>query len=268
MACSTQTPPKPPSAVRVRSEVAWNPPETLPALEQLSAEVRVLGIKAGEFHFEVGRPCDGAGTNAVLRSKMSTAGLVRLFKATDGTSRTTMDLRAGRPLESDLLVLDGDVTRRYQARHRPGAIETTTYRSGGTPEHKVQRLPSGEHALDMQSAFFLLRHWQAEPGAEGYFYVLLGKDLWRVVVTFQGERQVVFRDQPRSVVRMTGAAHRVKREARDADATRRFTIWLSNDAGRTPLFVESDASFGRVLMELTAHEKSFDAPACMAAARL
>ncbi|MFO7177818.1 MAG: DUF3108 domain-containing protein [Pseudomonadota bacterium] len=263
-ACSTQPPPKAPAAPAPRAEVAWHAPATLPAREQLSAEVRVLGIKAGEFTFEVERPCEDA-SSAVLSSKMSTAGLVRLFKATDGTSRTRMDLRAGRPLESELLVADGDVTRRYRARHRPGAIETTTYRSGKPPERKVERIPSGEHPLDMQSAFLVLRHWQAPVGARGYFYVLLGKDLWRVTVTFDGEKHVTFRDQPRSVVRVSGAAHRVEHGRQDAP--RRFTIVLTNDEARTPLFVESDASFGRVLMELTAHEKVSDAAACSTAAR-
>lgn len=232
-------------------EVRWQSPVTLSALERISAQVTVLGVQAGEFDFEVAPGCDEAPGHAELRSRMSTTGVVRFFRATDGSSLTTMSLADARPLTSDLLVVDGDVTRRYRARHRPGGAETTYERSGQRAKHKRERIASGETPLDMQSAFMLLRHWQAPRGTRGYFYVLLGKDLWRVSVTNRGPRALSYHDETRRTVLLAGTATKL-----DVDdgrrAERKFSIWLTDDAARVPLKVDGDASFGTVHMELTA----------------
>ena len=244
-------------------EVGWRAPAALPALEQIRAEVSVLGVHAGEFDFEVARSCDHRHPSAVLRSRMSTAGLVRFFKATDGSSFTTMDLSAARPTESELLILDGHVRRRYHARYRPGLAETTYQRTGRSTKHKTQRIRSGEHPLDMQSAFLLLRHWRARPGEQGYFYVLLGKDLWRVSVRFEGEETLSHRGKPRSTLRLTGVARRLEPPPDGAAAPRHFSIWLGNTPARVPLRVEGDASFGTVLMELRSYRtRSPEVSAC------
>jgi hypothetical protein len=249
-------------------EVGWQAPAVLPALEQISAEVSVLGVHAGEFDFEVTRGCNTYRPRAELRSRMSTAGLVRFFKATDGSSFTTMDLSAARPIESDLLILDGQVTRRYRARHEPGLAETTYQRTGQTTKHETQRIRSGEHPLDMSSAFLLLRHWHARPGQSGYFYVLLGKDLWRVSVRFEGEQTLSYRGQPRSTLQVTGVARRLEPRPNGSNEPRHFSIWLDNAPTRVPLRVEGDASFGTVLMELTSRRtEPLDASEC-ATARL
>lgn len=248
-------------------EVAWQTPAVLPPMEQIGAEVSVLGLHAGDFAFETSRGCSTGRARAELRSKMSTAGLVRWFKATDGSSFTTMDLNAARPTQSDLLILDGDVTRRYHARHGPGLAETTYQRTGQTTKHKTQRISSGEHPLDMASAFVLLRYWRARPGQKGYFYVLLGKDLWRVSVRFEGEQTLTYRDAPRSTLRLTGVARRLEPKADGSNQPRHFSIWLDNTPARVPLRVEGDASFGTVLMELTSHRTASQASACATAQR-
>lgn len=242
--------PRAPAAPRLE-EVRWKTPVTLSALERISAQVSLLGVHAGEFDFEVAPSCDDAADRIELRSRMSTAGVVRFFRATDGSSHTTMSLLAARPVTSDLLVIDGDVTRRYRARHRPGGAETIYERSGQVAKRKLERIRSGETPLDMQSAFMLLRHWQAPPGARGYFYVLLGKDLWRVTVKNRGTQLLSYHGESKRTVLVTGTA--TKLEPGDGKrATRNFSIWLTDDSARVPLKIDGDASFGTVHMELSA----------------
>jgi hypothetical protein len=237
-------------------------PDSLPAREHILAEVTVLGVPAGVLEFEVTPVCDVAGNSAELSSRMSTTGVVRFFKATDGSSTTIMDLNKGRPLESELLILDGDVTRRYRARHKPGVLETSYLRTGAAPKNRVERIATGEHPLDMQSAFLLLRHWQTARGARGYFYVLLGKQLWKVSVESKGLQPVDYRGEQRSTIKLEGVARRVQRKE-EQNEPRQFSIWFSNDAARTPLRVEGDVSFGKVSMVLSSRRiESWQASAC------
>jgi len=254
MACSSTPAPRQVARAPAIAELEWNDAIVLPALEKISAEVSVLGVRAGVFDFELAQACDAPRGDIEIRSRMSTVGVVRFFKATDGSSLTVLDPRDARPRTSDLLVLDGTVTRRYQARHEPGAAETTYVRSGQSPKHETERIPSGEHPLDMPSAFLLLRYWSAEPGTEGYFYALLGKDLWRVSVRARGERRLELQGRKHSTLLVTGSARRVDPKPEQADDQRRFSIWLTNDASRTPLRLEGDVSFGKVHMELKTHE--------------
>ena len=250
------SPPSTPTAAQPAEpvEVDWREPVAFDFRERISAHVSVLGVRAGSFDFEVAPSCRGDHPTVELRSKMSTVGLVRFFKATDGIAETTMDPARARPLASELVILDGDVTRRYRALHRPGAVETTFSRTGSPPKHKNVRIAGGEHALDMQSAFLLLRYWRADAGSEGYFYVLLGRSLWRVTVHHFGQKTLELQEQRRPALLLTGVARRLKSSADTGDDTRRFSMWLSPDATRTPLKVEGDASFGKVMMELSARE--------------
>lgn len=214
----------------------------------------MLGVRAGVFDFQLAQPCNVPRGEVEMRSRMSTVGVVRWFKATDGSSLTLMNPRNARPRTSDLLVVDGTVTRRYQARHQPGAAETTFVRSGRSPKQETERIASGEHPLDMQSGFMLLRYWRAEPGTTGYFVVLLGKDLWRVLVRFRGERWLEHQGRKHSTLLLSGSARRAHPKPDQADDRRSFSIWFTNDAARTPLRLEGEVSFGKVHMELTSHE--------------
>ncbi len=249
-------------------EVRWSTPVSFPTLEHISADVSVLGVHAGVFDLEVARACHARVPSVELRSTMSTAGLVRFFKATDGSSRTTMDPGTARPTESDLLIVDGPVMRRYRAHHGPGVAETTYQRTGKAPKHETERIATGEHPLDMASAFELLRYWRAPAQSRGYFYVLLGKDLWRVSVRAKGERTIEYQGAQRQAILIEGVARRQRIEEGQSNRSRRFSIWLTNDASSTPLRVKGDASFGTVLMELTAHRtEELGSVTCATAAR-
>jgi hypothetical protein len=250
-------------------EVRWPEPAPLPAQERIEADVELFGIKAGVFRMTLTRSCSDQRPDPVaLRSAMSTVGIVRFFKATDGTSYTTMDAATARPHQSDLVVRDGDITRVYKAALAAGTARIRLQRTGQQPKTKTARIPTGEHPLDMQSAFVLLRHWTAERGTKGYFYVILGKELWRVAVEFKGVRRLTRAGRTESAVHVGGIARRVQTSPDGNRKTRRFTMWLSNDEARIPLRVEGDASFGTLHFELTSHtHEPASARSCLTTSR-
>ena len=227
--------------------------------ERIEAEVSLLGVRAGAFTMEVSRTCAKTPSDDLeVRSEMSTVGVVRFFKATDGNSRTTMTSTRARPTLSELTVTDGETSRIYRAALAPGGVSTTIERTGDERKELREETPHGEHPLDMPSAFMLLRHWHAEPGTRGYFYVLLGRHLWRVDVQLHGEVTLSEQQGQPRVLLIDGSAQRIKPDPSGILQTRHFAMWLSPDERRVPLRVQGDASFGTVSFVLTSHETSDD----------
>lgn len=252
---SRAEPPRPPKPGP--GEVFWNPEVRLPASERIEAEVSVLGVRAGAFTMEISRPCARSPLDDVeVRAEMSTVGVVRLFKATDGNSLTTMGSARARPTRSELTVMDGDTRRTYRAALAPGGADTIIEKTGNAKKRLREETPHGEHPLDMPSAFVLLRHWHAERGTRGYFYVLLGRHLWRVDVRYRGEVALPDEEDQRTALQIDGNAQRVKPDPSGTLHTRHFAMWLSPDERRVPLEVRGDASFGTVSFVLTRHETS------------
>jgi hypothetical protein len=211
--------------------------------EVLQAEVELLGLPLGSLESSSCR--SEAGT--IIETHVEPAALINALHRSGGDART--ELLGSAPRLSDYHIQDGDLLRHYQIEHRAGAFDYL-YDNGGEARRVGHgAVPEGEYPHDLQSALVLLRSWRPRLGEVGYFYVVLGRRLWRVEVTAAGPQVIRAQGVPQLTQRLDGVSVRLWQPSEVEP--RRFSLWLSEDQARAPLRMVADASFGEVTLTLT-----------------
>jgi uncharacterized protein DUF3108 len=226
-----------------------------PPAEKLQARIDLFGIRLASLestlcHSEPDLP-------ATLETRVTAAPLLNVIRTVGGEAKTELS-ESQAPLSSEYHFREGDILRHYQVNYREGTY-TYVYDNGGASQLTGEdAVPEGAAAHDLQSAMLLLRSWRPRLGELGYFYVVLGRRLWRVDVTSAGPQVIKTEGSPRLTHRIDGVAARLW-EPSEA-APRHFTLWLSEDGARVPVRMLADASFGQVTMTLT--ERGSGGPEC------
>lgn len=213
--------------------------------EVLRASVEVFGLEIATIESaRCGRPAEGA----TIETQVDAAPLVRVVRRTSGEARTEL-LGPGMPRSSDYTFRDGDVIRHYKVDYRAGGY-AYVYDNGGIEQRAGHSdVPEGAEPHDLHSGLLLLRGWRPRLGEQAYFYVVLGRRPWRVEVTSRGPEMLKVGEDPRLSYRIDGLATRLWQP--EKAASKRFSIWLSEDSERVPLRMVADASFGQVTLQLT-----------------
>lgn len=258
---ATPTPPTPPvrPAAAAAVDVGLNPGETM------AFEVRLAGIVAGEAQLAVGAIGDYEGHRAVVvKSRAATAGAAALIKHVVDEATTVIDMDSGRPLALETLVEQGDSKTTATATFTDRIADITYRRSDERPPqpHSV-RLDFGAGAAqglavhDAHSAMAQLRGWRATPGASRTVFVVGGRRLWRIDVTYAGHDTIGSAIGNRRAIRYTGQSYRARRDftPETARPSRTFTVWLSDDADRVPLKVTAKTELGDIVMDLTEYSR-------------
>lgn len=246
----TVPPPKPPS---VESALAVQEAAAIPVElgERLVAEASVMGMSVGTLDMRLSKPCgDGAADHWVLDSKLGTAGVLSWFNKTRGYTRTYLDKATLKPTQSTTLVIDGGEWRRYEIDFAGGEYTYRTEKSGGEKKTGQGTSPGKEPIYDTQTAYVLLRTWQPKAKEQSYFYVVLGKDLWRADVRFEGTKAMEVNDKKTKVLHVAGEAHRVDLKPGEEYEPRTFRLWLTDDEHRVPIKVVGDGSLGAIHFDL------------------
>lgn len=232
----------------------------LVAGERFEARAEVLGMKVGVLDFSVRHPCQPElDENWKLEAKLSTAGLVRWFNDTKGKSTTVVHPTRAVPVFGRTRVDDGDQVRTYRIDHKGDSKYWYKYEnSDGQVKKGTVRVPDEEIAYDTQSATMVLRSWRPAEGERGYFYVVLGRKLWRADVQNHGVEALQLEDGPIRTLRYSGTAHRAKLKPGEEYTPRKFSVWFTDDEHRIPIRVAGDGSIGSVTFYLEHH--SMDAP--------
>ncbi len=246
----------PPAAVSTGSaattELGLDPGETM------AFEVRFGGVLAGEAQLAVGEIGEVNGHRAVVvKSRATTAGAAALIKSISDETTTVIDADSGRPLQLDTTAVVGDTTTTAHAEFGV-ASATVTYTKTDDPKPRTYRVNfRGAAAYETHSAMAQLRGWHAAPGATRSIYVVGGRRLWRVDVTFVGIESVGSSMGNRRAVHLEGAAFRARPNLtlESQSATRTFSVWLTDDADRVPLKLVAKTELGGVTMNLTEYNR-------------
>jgi hypothetical protein len=215
--------------------------------ETLSAEVEVLGLRLGTLQSS---RCTLHGATQI-ETHLAPIPLVNALHRSGGDARTVFG-PSSMPLSSEYHIQDGDLLRHYQVQYRTGAYEYV-YDNGGRAKNRGREsVPEGAPAHDLHSALSLLRSWRPRLGELGYFYVVVGRRLWRVDLKFAGPEVILAQGTPRLTQRIDGTSVRLW-QTQESDP-RRFSLWLSEDPDRVPLSLVADASVGEVRLTLTSRE--------------
>jgi hypothetical protein len=229
----------------------------------MAFELKLAGLLAGEAQLAVGALGDYQGHRAVVvKSRAATAGAAALLRHVVDEATTVIDFATGRPLALDTAVEQGDARTTATATFTDQIIDITYRRSEDAKPHTM-RIDAARGAVgavmvhDAHSAMAQLRGWRAEPGARRSVYVVGGRRVWRVDVTYAGGEAIGSQLGNRRAIKFTGESFRVRRNftAETARPARTFTVWLSDDADRVPLRVAASTELGDIVIELTSYER-------------
>lgn len=259
----------PPSAPAARPAPTAAAEITLHPGEAMAFEVRLAGILAGEAQLAVGQLGAYDGHRAVVvKSRAATAGAAAMVRHIVDEATTVIDLDTGRPLALDTLVEQGDSKVTASAKFTDNVADITYMRSGEKQPHKLRldfakgiAAVPGVTVHDAISAMVQLRGWRAEPGTRRTVFVVGGRRLWRIDVTYAGREAIGSALGNRRAIRFTGESYRARRDfsPETARPTRTFTVWLSDDADRVPLKVVAATELGDIVMDLTEYSRTADA---------
>lgn len=226
--------------------IAAAAPQRAEQQELLRAEVDLFGLPLGSLESSSCPHLDGV----TVSTRVQPAALVNALHRSGGDART--ELSPIGPSVSEYFIQDGSLLRHYRIEHHAGAFDYL-YDNGGEARRTGQgSVPEGAHPHDLHSALALLRAWRPRLDEVGYFYVVLGRRLWRVDVRHVGPEMIHAQGAPQLTQRLDGVSVRLWQP--EAVEPRRFSLWLSADAARVPLRMVADASFGQVTLALTGRE--------------
>lgn len=242
----------PAAKAAVLGELGLHPGETM------AFEVRLGGVLAGEAQLAVGEVGDYEGRRAVVvKSRAATAGAIALVKHVVDEATTVIDMDTGRPIALDTLVEQGDARTTATARFT-GSIASVTYTRSADSAPQKLAINFGTAALhDAHTAMAQLRGWRAAAGATRSVFVIGGRRLWRVDVTYAGEETIGSSLGNRRAVHFTGESYRANRNltVEAGKAARTFSVWLSDDADRVPLRLTAHTELGDVVIDLTEYNR-------------
>jgi Protein of unknown function (DUF3108) len=244
--------PPPAAAPATRGDVGLFPGESM------SFEVRLGGVAVGEAALAVGERGQFNGRPAItVRSKISTTGAVRLVRPVDDEATTLIDTESGAPLQLDTHVLLGGQETFTKATFAAGraVVEVKKAIDGQAVPYTFVfgDLPT----LDAHSAMADLRGWRPAAGATRTVWLVGGRRLWRVDLTYVGKDSVGTAEGNREASRLDGIAYRVAPD-RSVDTSRpprRFSVWMSTDADRVPLRVNATTEFGDIEITLAEYQR-------------
>lgn len=226
--------------------------------EAMAFQVQLGGVLVGEAQLAVGELGEVDGRSAiVVRSRAATAGAVALVRNIVDEATTVIDADTGRPLSVETNAVMGAKRFAASATFR-GNAATVTFRRGAAATPQTGRIDFGANALhDAHTAMAQLRGWKAAPGATRTVFVIGGRRLWRVDVTYAGEATIGSAVGNRRAVMFDGIAYRARRDlnVESNRPARTFRVWLSDDADRVPLQVIAKTELGDVVMALTEYSR-------------
>jgi len=244
--------PAPPAPAPVTQDIGLNPGENM------SFEVHLAGVLAGEAQLAVGQIGDVGGHRAiVVRSRAATAGAAALFKKISDEATTTIDVETGRPLALETIVEQGDMKVTASATFA-GSKAIVRYQRNDQKESKAVTLDFGKTTVhDAHTAMAQLRGWRGTKGESRTVFVVGGRRLWRVDVTYAGEETVGSALGNRRAIVIEGKSYRARNNlTTESDKpSRTFKVWLSDDADRVPLKVTAATELGDIVMDLLEYNR-------------
>jgi Protein of unknown function (DUF3108) len=167
-----------------------------------------------------------------------------------------IDVATGRPMQVDTLVVNGDKQTTANAKFT-GSTAEVTYQFSGRPAQTAKLDFKSEVVLDMHSAMAALRGWRATAGATKSVFIIGGRRLWRIDLTYVGEATIGSKVGNRRAIVLDGTSFRARRDLRveSTKAARTFRVWLSDDADRVPLKCSAKTEIGDIVMDLMEYNR-------------
>lgn len=221
-------------------------------------EVSFRGVTAGRAVMAVGEPGrEGERDVLILRSRVESAGVAAALSHVRDEITTWIGLDAGAPVLHHADIRSADPEAMVQTEFGEGPFEIDVSRVGRSPRTYRQELPENYYAHDIHSLLGALRAWQADPGDEGFAYLLSGRRIYHFTATYGEVESLSTKFGPVEAVRIDAIAWRLQSDLEvDPDRSpRELRLWLARDGTRAPVRIEADTEHGTVNIELVGHDR-------------
>lgn len=230
--------------------------------EVMSYRISIHEVEVAAFSIAVGQPTELAGRPViVVQSGVQDAGLGSWFTKVSDNFTAWIDAKTTAPVlfRADELASKSDKTvERSDAEVSAlvdGAfpVRVTRPDTGETVESQVV----GDNPLyDLNGFLIVLRTWEAAPGTSLAADIIRSRYLWRTQVTMVGYESVVTELGELGALRIDGSSRRVQRDGTDdkSSDTRRYSLWISDDADRVPVKMVAHTDYGDLQMDIVAYQ--------------
>src|SRR5206468_567763 len=119
------------------------------------------------------------------------------------------------------------------------------------PKPESQKLALPE-TWDYNSFLLELRAWEGPPGTTQEMEIFRSRYLWKATVTIKGKTKLKTELGELPALRFDMHLVKLTRDGskeKDSDE-RNLSLWISDDAGRVPLRVDTGTDYGAVVMEI------------------
>lgn len=167
-----------------------------------------------------------------------------------------------RPVFSTLIARKNDRLTITKTHHRHLKSQKTTQHIQTNKRSYKRNRKLGAH-YDPLSAFLALRHFDLSQKRSLNFNILTGKKFFGIDARFKKKTRYYFqrskRDSAVDVIVIEGVLSRLTDKKRPFPGKKRrhFTLYLSNDSRRIPVFATIDTPWGKLQAELTSHKLAF-----------
>lgn len=190
--------------------------------EAMEYQVSLRGVTVGRVQVAVGKPGTFDAHRAIIvRSRGTSAGFLSLITNLKWELTTTLDLDSGLPLHE---------------------LEESWLESDGEPEHHRNDRNWGERGFNLHAAAGALRGWRSQSGQRARFDVTIDQATIDVELWDAAREYLPSAKQP--AVRYDGIA----REKYS------FSVWISDDEARVPLYLRTGTKWGEVTVELVRYD--------------
>lgn len=239
-----------PVAIEAPAEVVARPGE------QMTYRISIHGMEVGEMQISIGDPTRFDGKDAVVvQVRSQSSKLLAWLHPFDDTLTSWIDRATGRPLAFQVSELaspqDGDVEA-SEMRFAPGRFAVQGTRRG--EPFSEEQVVQGD-AFDIPSMFTFFRSWEDDRGAQVLVDVMRARNAWRAKIAIGGSENLTTALGELPVVRFDGEGHRLRRDGTPdpRSSTRRFSIWVTDDADRVPARMTAATDYGDVEVDLIAY---------------
>lgn len=127
-----------------------------------------------------------------------------------------------------------------------------SFRLNDEPEKPESQKVTAAEVWDYNAFLIAMRSWEGPPGSSAQMQVFRSRNLWSVSVTIRGKEQLTTELGELPTLRFDATTHRIKRDGtKDTEADeRKFSLWISDDAGRVPLQINARTDYGEVKMQI------------------
>ena len=231
--------------------------------EGATYRLSLLGVEVASFAFGVGEPTELDGRAVVVvQSGVQDAGVASLFGFEVSDNFTAwIDAKTTKPIlfRADELASRSDPTvERIEADVAALAdgkfpVRVTRPDTGEVIEQQA----ASEHPLyDLNGFLMVLRTWDAEPGTTATADIIRSRYIWRTQITMVGYESIVTELGEVGALKVQGASRRINRDGTvdESSDTRRYQLWISDDADRVPLKIVAHADYGDLEMEIVSYQ--------------